>query len=685
MILYQRFIRYNIFFGVCTVLFLWCGSGLVLANQQKKEDPILLSYLYYSRAVLDQLEGRYNRAEKNFQLAMKYAPTPIPMLQELADMYLRIGKVSKAEVLLEKTLQFNPGNERLWYLYAQSLELRYLQTTQKKYYLKAVEAYEKYFELTRRPSTSALERYAFLLADKLEDIQAPAHMQKLVKKWPDNPRLLEYMTRYYILLSDENNAYTWLKKWIRLDPASNKAWRFAPLLVAQLENWDDFFTFLESIWSTTVPVPRGAESLVSKLFEHEKYDIADRFVKLYFQKKGPLTPQLALYKSELIYRREGPSPAYAYLTEQSSSFDPSKAWKILERRLFYLMKGNRYKDILSAGKEVLKIIHKELDVEPAVHVRLEASVHRMVGRAYEIYHRYKQAQKHFELSYELQKNPLTLYYLTTVYIKLHRFSKARSLIQEGKTTYVRLSSIWRTLEADIASEQGHINKADRILRSHLKTNEDLRTYIQFCLRYRPLHTCEQVLEHQSTNLGKSADFYLLKGVLAEQKGDVEQALQAFERAVTLEPDNPVYLNSLGYALAVYKRNLNRAEALLKKALKLSKENPSYYDSLAWIYFQKREYEKAHEWIQKALLRLDYDPVVLEHAGDITRALGKEKQALQYWYRALQIHEQGFENLEFKPEKVLKKMRKHCQSLQLENIPECQYVFQNKRESRRPEK
>ena len=46
------------------------------------------------------------------------------------------------------------------------------------------------------------------------------------------------------------------------------------------------------------------------------------------------------------------------------------------------------------------------------------------------------------------------------------------------------------------------------------------------------------------------------------------------------------LNSLGYMLAERGDRLDEAVQLLQRALKIDPENPSYLDSLGWAYFQQ---------------------------------------------------------------------------------------------------
>ena len=56
---------------------------------------------------------------------------------------------------------------------------------------------------------------------------------------------------------------------------------------------------------------------------------------------------------------------------------------------------------------------------------------------------------------------------------------------------------------------------------------------------------------------------------------------------------------------------------------------------AWVLFKKKEFEKAEQYIMKALrFGGENDPEVNEHAGDILLALESKELALSYFEKAL---------------------------------------------------
>ena len=141
-------------------------------------------------------------------------------------------------------------------------------------------------------------------------------------------------------------------------------------------------------------------------------------------------------------------------------------------------------------------------------------------------------------------------------------------------------------------------------------------------------------------------------VTYEKKGNFTAAEKYFQKAIEKKPTFDLALNYLGYIYAENNQNLSKAKELINKALVIEPHNPAYLDSMAWCYYKKENYEKAGEYIKKAVKRIkeknETDPLIYEHAGDIFHKKGDKKQAKKYWQKALST---GSPN----KEKILDKM------------------------------
>ena len=83
------------------------------------------------------------------------------------------------------------------------------------------------------------------------------------------------------------------------------------------------------------------------------------------------------------------------------------------------------------------------------------------------------------------------------------------------------------------------------------------------------------------------------GVIERDRGNLRQAVEAFEKAIELDPDNPDFYHNLGTA----QRLLGNPDAALKSyttARALKSEDPLLYLNMGSIYQQKDQVEKAFE-------------------------------------------------------------------------------------------
>ncbi len=137
---------------------------------------------------------------------------------------------------------------------------------------------------------------------------------------------------------------------------------------------------------------------------------------------------------------------------------------------------------------------------------------------------------------------------------------------------------------------------------------------------------------------EDATLYIQLGIVCDKLNDIEGAENAAEAAMRTAPKYSEGYNFLGYMYAERGIKLDRALELVEKALSLEPNNPNINDSLGWVYFQKGEYPKAVETLEKAvgLLSEDYmrgSSVIFEHLGDAYEKIGNTEKAREFWKKA----------------------------------------------------
>ena len=129
----------------------------------------------------------------------------------------------------------------------------------------------------------------------------------------------------------------------------------------------------------------------------------------------------------------------------------------------------------------------------------------------------------------------------------------------------------------------------------------------------------------------------LKGVYQEKAGDRAGCIQTMREVIKVDADNSSAYNVLGYLYAEKAEHLEEAEQLVLKALALKPEDGFYLDSLGWVYFQKGELGKAAAALDKAAKLEPKEGVIFEHLGDVKKAQGDKKAAIDLYLQALSVN------------------------------------------------
>jgi len=206
----------------------------------------------------------------------------------------------------------------------------------------------------------------------------------------------------------------------------------------------------------------------------------------------------------------------------------------------------------------------------------------------------------------------------------------------------------RDLKMVLASQQadmGDVDKALKDVRAMLKgdaasASDDRQVYItlgQMYSRLRRFSDAEQALDKAEQLSSKPEDkeyVWFLRGSTFEREKRYAEAEEQFKKVLASDPEHASALNYLGYMLADQNMKLEEALGYIKRAVDLDPANGAYLDSLGWAYFRLGKYELAEDNLVKASQKINTDPTVHDHLGDLYQKTGRLKLAATNWERAL---------------------------------------------------
>jgi tetratricopeptide (TPR) repeat protein len=123
-------------------------------------------------------------------------------------------------------------------------------------------------------------------------------------------------------------------------------------------------------------------------------------------------------------------------------------------------------------------------------------------------------------------------------------------------------------------------------------------------------------------------------LIQQERGDTKAAEGTLRTLVNQDPENANALNSLGYLLAERGTQLDEAVQFVERALKIDPQNPAFLDSLGWAYYQQGHFDRADQPLTEAAAKLQTSSVVQEHLGDLRFKQQRFADAASAWERAL---------------------------------------------------
>jgi tetratricopeptide (TPR) repeat protein len=194
------------------------------------------------------------------------------------------------------------------------------------------------------------------------------------------------------------------------------------------------------------------------------------------------------------------------------------------------------------------------------------------------------------------------------------------------------------LEAQALRHNGQTDQGIALLEEAVKRHtDDPVAYISLAQAYSEAERSAQavkVLQDAQSKFPSHDGIAFELGTVFDKQKKFAEAESAFRQVLARDPENAIALNYLGYMLAERGERLDESVTYLKKALLVEPENPSYLDSLGWAYFKADKLDLAETNLKRAADQLKTNSVIQEHYGQVLFKLGRYDEAIAAWNRAL---------------------------------------------------
>ncbi|MCB1645613.1 MAG: tetratricopeptide repeat protein [Pseudomonadales bacterium] len=132
----------------------------------------------------------------------------------------------------------------------------------------------------------------------------------------------------------------------------------------------------------------------------------------------------------------------------------------------------------------------------------------------------------------------------------------------------------------------------------------------------------------------NTEFLYYRAMAGERHDRLDILERDLKRIIDMQPDNAEALNALGYTLADRTDRHEEALGLIEQALALKPDEPAFIDSMGWVQYRLNNLTDAVKYLRQALSLFQNDEVAA-HLGEVLWMLGEESEALEVWKKALE--------------------------------------------------
>jgi len=249
--------------------------------------------------------------------------------------------------------------------------------------------------------------------------------------------------------------------------------------------------------------------------------------------------------------------------------------------------------------------------------------------------------------------------VTTLTAQEH-YKLGLSAISDGKfnTALNELENAIRLSDKD-SSELSDIFFAKGFVLGELKEYDQAIEANQKALEINPKH------DKAYNNMGRAYD----------RKGEYDQAIEAYQKAVEINPKKDGAYNNMGIAYGNKKEYDKEIEAY-QKAVEINPKKDEAYNNMGIAYYKKGEYDQAIDAYEKAIEINPKRDEAYYNMGIAYRKKGEYDQAIEAYQKAIEINPKDDEAYTNLFELQLTKNQPFDQPLE----QKYKELFQNKKES-----
>lgn len=619
----------------------------------RKVDKAAAYYHYTLAHMYEEMVTAYGRSDlalkatEEYRLAIEADPSSEFLTSSLAELYVKTGRIADAVREAQDIIKRDPTNleahKLLGRIYLRSLGDMPGGNGSDNILKLAIEQYQ---EIVRLDPQSVDDH---LLLGRLYRLsndmpKAEAELNTAIKIDPSSE---EAVTTLAMLYTDEGDTAHALKVLSSI-PDSARSAKLYSALGAAYEQRKEYKNAIDS-YKHAIVLDRDNLDAIRGLAENYLNDgQLDAALEQYkvISDSNPEDAQTYVRIAE-IYRRQAKYDLALENLKHADTLIPDTAEVPYSMAAVYQAQG-RYDEAAKLLQDLLKKTEKSSEIGTSQTDRNNRAIFiERLGMVYREQENYTAAVDTFRKMLTLgDENARSGYQeIIDTYRDAKQWPQATAAAKEAVQKLPNDRDLRMVLDAQLA-DMGEFDQAVADIKGMLKGGpEDRDVHLRLAIIYtraKRWSDAEQSLakaEQLSSKADDKAYVSFLRGDLYQRQKMFDQADSEFRKVLAVtpptDPQAAATLNYLGYMNADRGVKLEESLNYIKQALTFEPNNGAYLDSLGWAYFKLGKYDLAEENLNKASVHMGSDPTVQEHLGDLYQKTGRLKLAASHWDRAVQ--------------------------------------------------
>jgi tetratricopeptide (TPR) repeat protein len=228
-------------------------------------------------------------------------------------------------------------------------------------------------------------------------------------------------------------------------------------------------------------------------------------------------------------------------------------------------------------------------------------------------------------------------YLVQANLTARRYDRAEALAREALSRDADQPRMVR-LRAQALLKSGKAAEANKLLEDGIARQPDSRELVvglaDLYADQKRTDDALRLIEQARKKFGDDEALAMRAANVYEGGGRLAEAEKELRKLMSADPLNAEAMNSLSYMLAEHNVRLPEAVDLAQRAVKIEPGNPAYLDTLGWALFKQGKTDEAADPMAKAAAALTGNSVIQDHHGDVLAKRGRSADAITAWERAL---------------------------------------------------